>query len=121
MNVYNQDEDTYAVVADGVTVIVTAAITDTNSGIIDNTDITGNFDDLGFGTSVNATSYNQATAIASWTLAGVSISSNGTLVVTVSLRDDAGNRALDVSGSIIGDTAVPVINTVNVYNDSEDS
>ncbi len=71
---------------------MTASISDSNRNIIESTDITANLLDLGFGVEVSSDSYDPSTGVATWTLNGTSVSADTTLVVTVGMRDDAGNK-----------------------------
>lgn len=120
INVYNFTDLTYDYVADGETVVVTATIVDSNSNLMDQNDVTGDFASLGFAT-VSADSYVSGTGIATWTLNGVSCSADGTLTVTVAARDDAGNVGTENTGTIVGDNAAPVISGITYYNQTQDN
>ena len=95
-------------VKNGDTVNVTATVTDTNQADITASMITANLSSLGGGASVNPTSYNTSTGVATWANITVSSTADASVSVAVNASDAATNAATPVSDSILADNTAPI-------------
>ena len=108
-------------ISDGVTINVTANVTDANLGASDKNYIKADLTEVGGNAATNATGYDGA--VAYWLVTNIDCTpDDGPITITINASDKSGNYATEVNDTITADNTAPTLNyaVLDADNDGTD-
>ena len=105
-------------ISDGVTINVTANVSDANLGSGDTTYIKANLTMVGGNAATNASGYDGT--VAYWNISGIDCTpDDGTIIITINASDKSGNYATEVNDTITADNTAPTLKYAVLDSDND--